>query len=59
MVYVLDEGWMGLDEGENDGLIERLKEMGELGNRVMVVEEDDDRMGEGDYLVDVGGGGGD
>ncbi|WP_191962566.1 hypothetical protein [Staphylococcus auricularis] len=50
---------MGLDEGENDGLIERLKEMGELGNRVMVVEEDDDRMGEGDYLVDVGGGGGD
>ena len=48
VLYIVDEGSMGVDEGENMGLINCLKEVGDLGNRVMVVEDEKEMMVGGD-----------
>lgn len=58
VLYVLDEPSIGLNQRDNDRLINTLKEMRDLGNTLIVVEHDDDTMRAADYLVDIGPGAG-
>ena len=44
--------------GDNQRLIESLKELRDIGNSVIVVEHDKDTMLNADYLVDIGPGAG-
>ena len=59
VLYVLDEPSIGLHQRDNQRLINSLLEMRDLGNSLIVVENDTDTMLAADYLVDIGPGAGD
>ena len=59
VLYVLDEPSIGLHQRDNERLINSMKEMRDLGNTLIVVEHDTDKMLACDYLVDIGPGAGD
>ncbi len=54
VLYVLDEPSIGLHARDNDRLIETLKALREKGNTVLVVEHDDELMGQADRIIDLG-----
>ncbi len=58
VLYILDEPSIGLNQRDNDRLIETLKHLRDLGNTVIVVEHDTDTMYAADYIVDIGPGAG-
>jgi len=58
VLYILDEPSIGLHQRDNDRLIETLKHLRDLGNTLIVVEQDEDTMREADYIVDIGPGAG-
>lgn len=58
IIYVLDEPSIGLHQCDNERLIEKLKQLRDLDNTVIVVEHDEDTMLSADYLIDVGPGAG-
>jgi len=58
VLYVLDEPSIGLHQKDNAKLIETLKKMRDLDNRVIVVEHDGETMLASDYIVDIGPGAG-
>lgn len=53
-LYILDEPSIGLHPRDTGKLIEVLKELRDLGNSVLVVEHDEEIMGEADQLIDIG-----
>ncbi len=58
VAYILDEPSIGLHQRDNDKLLGTLKHLRDLGNSVIVVEQDEDTMMEADYIVDIGPGAG-
>ena len=58
VLYVLDEPSIGLHQRDNDRLIKTLRHLTDIGNTLIVVEHDEDTMGECDYIVDIGPGAG-
>ena len=58
VIYVLDEPSIGLHQRDNDKLLATLKELKQIGNSLIVVEHDEDKMREADYLIDMGPGAG-
>ncbi len=57
-LYVLDEPSIGLHPADTYRLIERLKELAQLGNTVVVVEHDLEILRSSDRLIDLGPGAG-
>ncbi len=55
---ILDEPSIGLHQRDNRKLIATLKHLRDLGNTVIVVEHDEETIGEADYIVDIGPGAG-
>ena len=53
VLYVLDEPSIGLHQRDNDKLIATLKNLRDLNNTVLVVEQDEDTIRAADWLVDV------
>ena len=56
--YILDEPSIGLHQRDNDKLLATLKNLRDLGNTLIVVENYEDTMRAADYIVDVGPGAG-
>ena len=56
--YILDEPTIGLHPRDNAMLIETLRELGEKGNTVVVVEHDEDTIRQADHIIDIGPGAG-
>ena len=56
--YILDEPSIGLQQKDNDKLLNTLKNLRDLGNSLIVVEHDEDTMLAADYVVDIGPGAG-
>ncbi len=57
-LYVLDEPSIGLHPKDQKRLVEMLKQLRDHGNTVIVVEHDEMTIREGDYILDLGPGGG-
>ena len=58
VLYVLDEPSIGLHQRDNKRLLETLKKLRDIGNSLIVVEHDEETMGEADYIIDIGPGAG-
>ncbi|MCB1213461.1 MAG: excinuclease ABC subunit UvrA [Chlamydiia bacterium] len=58
VTYVLDEPSIGLHPRDNTKLIEAMRELRDRGNRVVVVEHDEEMIRKADYVVDFGPGAG-
>jgi excinuclease ABC subunit A len=58
VLYVLDEPSIGLHQRDNRRLLDTLKGMRDLGNTVVVVEHDEETIGEADWIIDLGPGAG-
>ena len=58
VLYILDEPSIGLHQRDNDKLLKTLQDLRDLGNTLLVVEDDEDTMRAADYIVDVGPGAG-
>ncbi|MDO5710761.1 MAG: excinuclease ABC subunit UvrA, partial [Micrococcales bacterium] len=58
VLYVLDEPSIGLHQRDNRRLIQTLTRLRDLGNTLIVVEHDEDTIGEADWAVDIGPGAG-
>ena len=58
VLFVLDEQSIGLQQRDNNRLIQSLLNMRDLGNSLIVVEHDTDTMLSADYLIDIGPGAG-
>lgn len=58
VLYVLDEPSIGLHQRDNIRLLSTLKRLRDLGNTVLVVEHDEETIGEADYVIDMGPGAG-
>lgn len=58
VLYVLDEPSIGLHQRDNTRLIQTLTRLRDLGNTLIVVEHDEDTIGEADWIVDIGPGAG-
>jgi len=58
VAYILDEPSIGLHQRDNDKLIAALKNLGDIGNTLIVVEHDEDTMMAADHIVDIGPGAG-
>ncbi|WP_164224246.1 hypothetical protein, partial [Stenotrophomonas maltophilia] len=58
VMYVLDEPSIGLHQRDNDRLLQTLIRLRDLGNRVLVVEHDDDALRAADHIIDIGPGAG-
>lgn len=58
VVYILDEPTIGLHPRDTAKLIEKLKELCRKGNTLIVVEHDEETILAGDFIVDLGPGGG-
>jgi excinuclease ABC subunit A len=58
VLYVLDEPTIGLHPHDTKLLIQRLKDLRNLGNTVLVVEHDPDVIASADQLVEIGPGAG-
>ena len=56
--YILDEPSIGLHQKDNDKLLNTLKNLRDLGNSLIVVENDEDTMLAAEYVVDIGPGAG-
>ncbi|RLA93100.1 MAG: excinuclease ABC subunit A, partial [Deltaproteobacteria bacterium] len=56
--YILDEPTIGLHPRDNQMLINTLKKLRDSGNSVVVVEHDEATISEGDFIIDLGPGGG-
>src|SRR6201994_3768528 len=54
VLYVLDEPSIGLHQRDNGKLLESLKGLRDMGNTVLVVENDEDAIREADHLIDMG-----
>ena len=58
VAYILDEPSIGLHQRDNDKLLGALMNLKNLGNTLIVVEQDEDTMRAAEYIVDVGPGAG-
>src|SRR5699024_9651254 len=58
VMYVLDEPSIGLHQRDNDRLIQTLRKLRNLGNSIIVVEHDEDRIRDADPIIDMGPGAG-
>ncbi len=58
VLYILDEPSIGLHQRDNARLLATLKHLRDLGNSVLVVEHDEETMGEADFIIDMGPGAG-
>ncbi|MBR4120381.1 MAG: excinuclease ABC subunit UvrA, partial [Spirochaetales bacterium] len=58
VLYVLDEPSIGLHQRDNQRLIDTLKSLRDIGNTVLVVEQDEATIRNADYVVDMGPGAG-
>ncbi len=58
VLYILDEPSIGLHQRDNSKLIATLGRLRDLGNTVIVVEHDEETMGNADYILDIGPGAG-
>ena len=56
--YILDEPTIGLHPRDNQILIDTLKTLRDAGNSVVVVEHDEATIRQGDFIIDLGPGGG-
>jgi excinuclease ABC subunit A len=56
--YILDEPTIGLHPRDNRMLLAALVEMRDRGNTILVVEHDEETIRSGDYIIDLGPGGG-
>ncbi len=57
-LYVLDEPSIGLHPKDQSRLIEKLKELRDRGNTIIVVEHDEMTIRAADHIIDMGPGGG-
>ena len=58
VLYVLDEPSIGLHQRDNDKLLGTLERLKNLGNTVIVVEDDEETMNAADHIIDIGPGAG-
>ena len=58
VLYILDEPSIGLHQRDNERLIQALKNLRDLGNTLIVVENDEENMMDADHLSDIGPGAG-
>src|SRR5437870_10540947 len=58
VLYVLDEPSIGLHHRDNDRLLKALEELRNLGNTVLVVEQDEETIRRADFVIDLGPGAG-
>ena len=58
VLYVLDEPSIGLHQRDNARLIGTLRRLRDLGNSVIVVEHDEEKIRAADYILDLGTGAG-
>ncbi|MDR1789805.1 MAG: excinuclease ABC subunit UvrA [Opitutaceae bacterium] len=58
VIYVLDEPSVGLHPSDNAKLLEKLKELRDTGNTVLVVEHDGETMRAADEIIELGPGAG-
>ncbi len=58
VLYILDEPSIGLHQRDNARLLKTLKHLRDLGNTLLVVEHDEETIGEADFVVDIGPGAG-
>ena len=58
VLYILDEPSIGLHQGDNQKLLDTLKNLRDLGNSLIVVEHDEDTMYAADQIIDIGPGAG-
>ena len=58
VLYILDEPSIGLHQRDNGKLIATLKKLRDLGNTLIVVENDEETMRSADHIIDVGPGAG-
>ena len=58
VLYILDEPSIGLHQRDNARLLATLQGMRDLGNTLIVVEQDEDTIRAADYIVDIGPGAG-
>jgi len=56
--YILDEPTIGLHPRDNQMLLATLTDMKDRGNTILVVEHDEETIRTGDYIIDLGPGGG-
>ena len=56
--YILDEPTIGLHPRDNSMLMHTLRELGEKGNSIVVVEHDEETIRQADHIIDLGPGGG-
>ena len=54
VLYVLDEPSIGLHPRDNKKLLGTLRQLRDLGNTVLVVEHDEETIGQADFVVDLG-----
>nr|WP_233885210.1 excinuclease ABC subunit UvrA [Paraburkholderia flagellata] len=52
--YVLDEPTIGLHPRDNQILLNALRNLGEKGNTLVVVEHDEDTIRRADHIIDIG-----
>jgi excinuclease ABC subunit A len=58
VLYILDEPSIGLHQRDNARLLSTLKRLRDLGNTILVVEHDEETIGNADYVLDLGPGAG-
>jgi len=58
VLYILDEPSIGLHQRDNARLIATMERLRDLGNTVIVVEHDEERIRAADFVVDMGPGAG-
>jgi excinuclease ABC subunit A len=56
--YVLDEPTIGLHPRDNKILLDALRQLGDKGNTLVVVEHDEDTIRRADHIIDIGPGAG-
>ncbi len=59
VIYVLDEPSIGLHPYDHKKLLSVLEELKKKGNTIIVVEHDEETIKKGEYIIDMGPGGGD
>src|SRR5262249_19676655 len=58
VMYVLDEPTIGLHQRDNDRLLQTLVRLRDMGNTLLVVEDDEATMRAADWIIDLGPGAG-
>ncbi len=58
VLYILDEPSVGLHRRDHDRLLKTLLRLRDVGNTVLVVEHDEERIRSADFIVDMGPGAG-